>query len=327
VSLSIYYWPDPTRPGGLPYLSRDGDINPEIRDTTRYDAAKLFRLVTAVETLALAAYVTREARYGDAAARRLRTWYLDGPTRMTPAMRYAQIIPGKSEPRGTGIMDSRQMMRVVDAALLLEGTPSWTAADQRALRAWFGELVDWLRTSENGKLEASSANNHACWYDAQLSVFALFAGREAVARQTLEQVASRRVEAQIAADGTQPHELTRTRSYHYCVFNVLALAVLGDLGRQAGVDVWTACGPRLRRAIDRLVPYAQDTSTWPHPEHPAVAHTPLEPALVRAARAYPDAGYTKAIERFAGTLTPLGRLRLRLNAFGDLGGTASAPPR
>jgi hypothetical protein len=327
VSLSIYYWPDRSRPDGLPYVSRDGEINPEIRDTARYDGAKLFSMVTTVETLALAAYLTREPSYGDAAARWLRTWYLDPPTRMTPAMRYAQIIPGKSEPRGTGIMDSRQMMRVVDAALLLDGTPSWTPADQRALRAWFGELVDWLRTSENGKLEASSANNHACWYDAQLSVFALFARREAVARQTLEQVAARRIEAQIASDGTQPHELTRTRSYHYCVFNVLALAVLGDLGHQAGVDLWTACAPRLRRAIDLLVRYAQDTSTWPYPEHPAITHTPLEPALVRAARAYADAGYTEAIERFAATLTPLGRLRLRLNAFGDLGGVASAPPR
>ena len=329
VSLSIYYWPDPTRPDGLPYLPRDGDINPEIRDTSRYDAAKLFRLVTAVETLALAAYLTGDHSYADAAARRLRTWYLDAPTRMNPTMRYAQIIPGKTEPRGTGIMDSRQMMRVVDAAMILGTTASasWTSADQQALRAWFGTLVDWLRSSENGRLESSSANNHACWYDAQLSVFALFAGREALARDTLASVASRRVAAQLAADGTQPRELTRTRSFHYSVFNVLALTILGDLGRHAGVDVWSASGPRLRRAIDLLVPHAHDTAAWPYPEHSGVAHTPLEPALVRAARAYPGADYSDVVERLAATLTPLGRLRLRLGGFGDLGGVASAPPR
>jgi hypothetical protein len=244
-------------------------------------------------------------------------------------MRYAQIIPGRTEPRGTGIMDSRQMMRAVDATAVLgsTATASWTADDQQGLQVWFGALVDWLRTSDNGRLEASSGNNHACWYDAQLSVFALFAGREAVARETLASVASRRVASQLAADGTQPHELTRTRSYHYSVFNVLALTILGDLGRPIGLDVWSASGPRLRRAIDLLVPYAQDTSAWPYPEHPGVAHTPLEPALVRAAHAYPDADYTGAIERFAATLTPLGRLRLRLGAFGDLGGVASAPSR
>lgn len=329
VSLSIYYWPDPARPDGLPYVSRDGDINPEIRDTTQFDAVKLFRLVTAIETLALAAYLTGERRYADDAARRLRTWYLDAATRMNPTMRYAQIIPGRTEPRGTGIMDSRQMMRAVDAATLLEAsaTASWTAEDRHALRGWFGALVDWLRTSENGRLEASAANNHACWYDAQLSVFALFAGREAVARETLAGVAERRVAAQLAEDGTQPRELTRTRSYHYSVFNVLALTLLGDLGRHVGLDVWSASGPRLRRAVDLLVPHAQDTSAWRYPEHPGVAHTPLEPALVRASRAYTDADYAGTIEQFAATLTPLGRLRLRLGAFGDLGGVASAPAR
>jgi hypothetical protein len=241
-------------------------------------------------------------------------------------MRYAQLIPGREEPRGTGIMDSRQMMRVVDAALLLEGTASWSGSDQDALRSWFGALVDWLRTSPNGRLEDGSVNNHACWYDAQVAVFALFAGRTALARQTLANVAARRVLAQISEDGTQPAELARTRSYHYCVFNVLALSVLGELGRRTGVDVWSAGGPRLRRAIDLLVPHAQDPSGWPDRPPAGVAHTPLEPALVRAARAYPDAGYETVIARHAAGVGPLGALRLRLNAFADLGGAASAPP-
>jgi hypothetical protein len=150
-------------------------------------------------------------------------------------------------------------------------------------------------------------------------------GAAAVVREKL--VVHRDVAAQLSTDGAQPHELTRTRSYHYSVFNVLALTLLADLGRHVGVDVWSSSGARLRRAIDLLVPHAQDTSAWPYPEHPGVAHTPLEPALVRAAHAYADAEYSDAIRRFAATLTPLGRLRLRLGAFGDLGGVASAPPR
>ena len=326
VSLSIYYWPDPSTADGLPYLSRDGQINPEIRDRARYDAAKLIAMVRTVESLALAAHLTGQVRYADAAARWLRTWYLDERTRMRPSMRYAQLIPGRQEPRGTGIMDSRQMMRVVDAAILLDGTPAWSGSDQGALRSWFGELVDWLRTSPNGRLEDGAANNHACWYDAQLAVFALFAGRAALARETLTNVAARRVIAQISEDGTQPAELRRTRSYHYCVFNVLALCVLGELGRRTGVDVWSAGGPRLRRAIDLLLPHAEDPSGWPDRPPAGVPHTPLEPALVRAARAYPDAGYETVIARLARRLGPLDALRLRLNAFGDLGGAASAPP-
>jgi len=181
-----------------------------------------------------------------------------------------------------------------------------------------------VRYSRATKSEALPMKNDGAWGG---GIFALFAGREDIAHETLASVASRRVASQLAADGTQPHELMRTRSYHYSVFNVLALTILGDLGRQIGVDVWSASGARLRRAIDLLVPHAQDTSAWPYPEHPGVAHTPLEPALVRAARAYPDADYANVTRRFAATLTPLGRLRLRLGAFGDLGGVASAPPR
>ena len=69
VSLSIYWWPDPARPGGLPYLQKDGQINPESSDLRLYDAAKLNRMVGSVETLALAAYITDERQYADATAR------------------------------------------------------------------------------------------------------------------------------------------------------------------------------------------------------------------------------------------------------------------
>ena len=35
VSLSKYFWPDPARPDGLPYILRDGQVNPEV---AQYDA-------------------------------------------------------------------------------------------------------------------------------------------------------------------------------------------------------------------------------------------------------------------------------------------------
>src|SRR5206468_144616 len=106
----------------------DGEIDPESADLRRYDAGKLNRMVSAVESLGLAAYITGEPRYADATARWLRAWFLEPATRMNPSMRYAQIIPGRPEPRGTGIIDSRQLMRAVDASLLISGTAAWSAA-------------------------------------------------------------------------------------------------------------------------------------------------------------------------------------------------------
>ena len=325
VSLSIYYWPDPAKPDGLPYLHKDGQINPEASDTRRYDAAKLNRMVSAVETLGLAAYITGDERYADAAARWLRTWFLDQQTRMTPSMLYAQIIPGRPEPRGTGIIDSRQLMRAVDGALLIGGTPSWTAADDTSLREWFGELADWLTTSPKGKLERAAKNNHGTWYDAQLADFALFAGREALAKGVLSQVGTARV-TQFAPDGRQPLELARTRSYHYSAFNLLAFAILGDLAPAAGADVWHGTGAGIRAGIDLLVPYIDQAESWPYADMDTVDYvTELAPILSRAVAAHPDAGYADVLAKLIGDQGALSSLRIRLHAFASLGGTAAAP--
>ncbi len=326
LSLSIYWWPDPAKADGLPYLPKDGQVNPEASDLRRYDAAKIVRMVASAEALALTAYLTGERPYAEAAARWLRVWFLDEKTRMTPSMRFAQIIPGRTEPRGTGIIESRQLMRVVDAALLLRGTAAWPASDDAALRAWFGELTDWLVTSAQGQMEGRAANNHGCWYDAQLADFALFAGRRQVAKDTLAHVGSRRVATQIAADGRQPAELARTRSFHYSAFNLLALSILGDLGQAAGVDVWQGSATGLRAAIDLLVPYADGTTPWPYP---ALGRTDrvaeLAPILVRAACAYPDAGYDRVLARLVAKQPALASLKLTVRASGSLGGTAVVP--
>jgi len=326
VSLSIYWWPDPAKSDGLPYLQKDGQVDPESSDTRRYDAAKLNRMVSAVESLGLAAYITGDQRYADATARWLRTWFLDEKTRMTPSMRYAQIIPGRPEPRGTGIIDSRQLMRAVDAALLIDGTQAWGAADNAGLRAWFRQLTDWQTTSPQGRMEGSSKNNHGTWYDAQLADFALFAGRDALAKGVLSKVGSSRVAPQFAPDGRQPLELARTRSYHYSAFNLLAFTILGDLAPAGGADVWHGSGPGIRAGIDLLLPYVNGAKPWPYPDVDKINYvTELAPILARASVAYPDAGYGTALAQLVGGQGPLSSLRIRLHAFASLGGTAAAP--
>jgi hypothetical protein len=32
MSLAPYFWPDPNKPGGLPYIRRDGETNPEVKE-------------------------------------------------------------------------------------------------------------------------------------------------------------------------------------------------------------------------------------------------------------------------------------------------------
>jgi len=294
LSLSDYWWPNPDTGDGLPYVQRDGRRNPEADDTSRYDDVTYSRMVRRVDTLSLAYYLTGEVAYADQAAQQVRTWFLDPATRMNPNMRFAEVIPGRPVDRGTGIIQSRELMRIVDDVGMLADAPAWTSSDQAALQAWFADLVAWLRESDQGRMEARASNNHGTWYAAQLADFALFSGQDALAAEILVGIPAR-IAAQIEPDGSQPQELRRTKSFHYSAFNLLALTQLARMGAQVGVDLWgyqTDDGRGIRAALDFLLPVAGG-EVWPYQElAPIDVARDLGPLLVPAARAYPDGPYS-----------------------------------
>ena len=264
VSMGPYWWPDTTKPGGLPYIRRDGERNPELANG--YDAPRFGAMTGAVTTLALAYYFSGDEKYAQRGALLLRTWFLDPATRMNPHLRYGQRIPGIAEGRAAGIIETRRLVDLVDAIGMLEHSPSWTDADAHGMRDWMTAYRGWLLTSDIGKEEQRAQNNHGTWYDAQVVALALFAGDTALARATLEASRTRRVAAQIMPDGKQPFELARTRSLGYSVMNLEALCRLAELGRQVGVDLWSYRSPRggsIRKALDYVAPYADPAITWP----------------------------------------------------------------
>jgi hypothetical protein len=301
VSMAPYFWPDPNKKDGLPYIRRDGKVNPE-RD--KYDAPLLKRMAHAVATLALAHYLRGEERYARHAALLLRVWFLDARTRMNPNLNYAQFIPGVTQGRGIGIIDTVALLQVVDAAGMLELSRSWPRADQAGLKKWFRDFLNWLRTSKNGKQEAAAANNHGSWYDAQVATYALFAGegKESV-KQLLEASKAKRIARQIEPDGRQPRELKRTKAFDYSQVNLRALFALATLGERVGVDLWhfeTKDGRGIRKALDWLIPYATGAKKWPYQQITRFRGGSLAPLLRRAAVAYREKGYEQRIEKLTG---------------------------
>jgi hypothetical protein len=77
-SLSHYRWPNPDTEDGLPYVSRDGEINPEIYSIP--DMENLDGMVQAVKVLALAYYFTNDPQYASKADKLLRVWFIDEDT-------------------------------------------------------------------------------------------------------------------------------------------------------------------------------------------------------------------------------------------------------
>lgn len=300
LSMAPYFWPDPSKPDGRPYIRRDGRTNPE---RNKFDAPRLGRMTEAVVDLALAYGLTGHEPYAEHAARLLRAWFLDPETRMNPNLNFGQFIPGRNDGRGAGLIETRRLIEVIDAVGLIELSPAWTERDGQALRGWFRAFLDWMRTSKVGRDEAAARNNHGSWYDAQQATFALFVGDDRLARAVLEAVKSRRLAEQIEPDGRQPRELGRTKSYGYCLFNLDALTALAALGGKVGVDLWhyaTPDGRSIRRAIDYLIPFALREKPWPHEQLDGLPVDRILPLLRRAAGALPEPAYERAIDALGG---------------------------
>ncbi|MEV0038792.1 alginate lyase family protein [Streptomyces sp. NPDC050804] len=273
LSQAPYWWPSQPKtadnPWGCPYVQRDGERNPEVdTGTDRPDIGKVFNSTT---TLSLAWYYTGEKKYAEHAAEILRTWFVTPATRMNPNLNHGQFIPCKYDGRAIGVIDfSQQYTSVLDAlAILGTGAPGWTRSDREGMRAWNEEFLDWLVDSPFGKEESAARNNHGTFMDMLVAGLALATGDRDLARTLVLDSRTKRVDPQIAADGSQPQELARTRSWHYSTFDLVAYTRLAAIGRQVGVNLWAYQGPQgqsLFKAVDYLLPAATGAAPWPHPE-------------------------------------------------------------
>lgn len=265
MSLGPYWWPNPRTANGLPYIRRDGQVNPASLAIS--DREEVGELESAVNALALAYYLLGHERFAVHATQLLETWFLDPATRMNPNMKFAQAIPGVTEGRGTGLIGTRGFAKIADDVDLLAGSPAWTAADQRGMTDWFSRYLSWLMNSTQGDREARAKNNHGTWFAVQAVSISLFLGKAGFARSLLRKAMAERLPSQIGPDGSQPLELARTKSLAYSAFNLSAWFELAALGHIAGVDVWnyrTKDGKSLRKALDFLVPYATGQRRWPY---------------------------------------------------------------
>jgi hypothetical protein len=291
LSVGPYWWPDPSKPNGLPYIRRDGEINPD-RSSNKYDVNDLEGMSKDVETLSLAYYYSGNPRYAGRAASLMRTWFLDPKSRMNPNMNYAQAVPGRELGRAEGVIDTTRLQRVIDGIGLIGPSGKLTSDEQAGLEKWFSDYLDWMYTGANGKAEDAAKNNHAMWFDSQVTQFALFARRPDLTKKVVEAFPRRRITPQFTPEGKLPLELARTRSLHYSIYALLAAYDVAEMSRCVGGDLWSYDdgGKGLKRATDFVAAYRGKLASWPYPELRPDAEE-LDELLRRAARAWPDAGY------------------------------------
>ncbi|HEU5080387.1 MAG TPA: alginate lyase family protein [Opitutaceae bacterium] len=257
-----YWWPDPANPAG-PYVQRDGMTNP---DNFVEHRRLLLAFAENFDALAAAYKVTHDERYAAAGVRQLHAWFVDPATRMYPNLNYAQAIKGRNTGRSIGVIDTVHLAEVALGVEALRGSAALTKPEETEVVAWFRSYLKWLRTHPYGVEESRAANNHGTCWTLQAACFAHLVGDKEVLAECRQRLISVHLPKQMAADGSFPLELKRTKPYGYSIFNLdvmTALAVVLSTKDEDLMRYTLPDGRSLVKGVEYLAPFIADKRTWP----------------------------------------------------------------
>ncbi|KZV85030.1 chondroitin AC/alginate lyase, partial [Exidia glandulosa HHB12029] len=278
LSWAPYWWPDCSGVGNTteltpqeiwvtcPYKDRDGVFVPDYRLIN--DTGSFAGMADAVMFNALAWQITGDDKYANKSVEFISTWYLDEDTYMAPNLNYSQVKrgPGVQQGNKSGVLDMKNTAKILSAILLFRKTsyPGWTAEKDTKMRAWSAAFIQWLETHPFGKQEMASANNHGTfWYNTMVS-HQIIVNNASEAKRYLNQYYTTQFLKQIDANGEQPLEVVRSRTYHYRAYNIGAMVTCAKLAAYIGMDTWnltTTNGGTIQTALD-----------WAMSKDPAATH-------------------------------------------------------
>jgi hypothetical protein len=257
-----YWWPDPKNPHG-PYLQKDGMTNP---DNFVAHRQVLMGMSVRVATLTAAYRITGEPKYADAAVKHLTAWFVNVDTKMNPNLEYAQAIHGRFKGRGTGIIDTIHLIEPARSVVILEKEGMLKGEELASVKKWFQEYVRWLTTSKNGQEEMNAGNNHGTCFIMQLAAYARVVGDQKVLESCRKRFKEVLLPDQMAADGSYPAEMRRTKPYCYSLFNLDAMCTVCEICSTPTDNLWTYTTPdgrNMKTAQEFMYPFIKDKSRWP----------------------------------------------------------------
>jgi hypothetical protein len=284
-----YWWPDSTNADG-PYIQRDGMTNPG--NFTAHRLA-MIRFSSVIGALAAAYQLTRDDQYVRHSLLHLRAWFVHAETLMNPSLQFAQAIKGRATGRGIGIIDTIHLMEVAQGVLVMEKSTAFDRATATGVKKWFADYLAWLTSHPYGKDEMNASNNHGTCWVMQVASFSRLTGNDQMLDFCRDRYRSVLLPNQMAADGSFPLELKRTKPYGYSIFNLDAMVMICHILSDNKHNLWsyqTPDGKSIRKGIEFLYPYLKDKSTWPFQKDVMYWNNwPVaQPALVFGAVAYQE---------------------------------------
>lgn len=236
ISFAPYYWceteENPLSKSSVKPSYKDSRSNPFLANQS--DKPKLAQLCARVHLLALASAKYKEKHYIEYIHEQLNIWFVEQKTRMSPNMKYAQIKPWKGAKRGYGIIDSRWIILLLDALVILKYEVNYEVDE--GVMSWLIEFADWILTSSSGLNEIMRENNRGSWVDVLLCYIALSVNKQDVTISIIEHNLANRLSKQIGEDGLQPLEMRRYNPVSYSLYNMYPLYYLYNLEQHFNVD-------------------------------------------------------------------------------------------
>jgi hypothetical protein len=233
----------------------------------------LMRLSVQVPALAAAWKLTKDPRYARHAGRHLRAWFVDDATRMNP-----------------------HLLEVARAVEALDGSPAFSKSEAAGIRSWFADYLRWMTTHPYGIEERNAKNNHGTCCVMQVAAFARLTANREFSVYCRDRFRTVLAPNQIAADGSFPLEMSRTKPYGYSLFNLDAMSTICQILSTPEENLWAfelPDGRGIRKAVAFMAPYIRDKSKWPKP--PDVMYDQEWPmrhcSLLFAGRAFGNSDY------------------------------------
>ena len=266
MSIGPYWWPNPKTENGLPYIRKDGEINPETRNNFT-DFVEKKNFISAIKTLKDAFYYSDNVKYARKNLTFINTWFLEETTKMNPNVNFGQYVPGKSEGRCFGIIEFDDLIEVVKFLELARDKNILSKEIEKGMYNWFLEYSNWLKNSKLGKEEATRKNNHGTHYDVQLLSILVYLNKIEEVKEYLLTTTKARIFNQIEPDGSQPLELARTKSFSYSIMNLHGFLELVKMGQKVGIDLWNVTsqdGRSIKKGYQYMIPYVTGQKEWKH---------------------------------------------------------------
>ena len=266
MSIGPYWWPNPEASDGLPYVRKDGEINPESRNNFT-DFVEFGNFITTVQTLSNAYCYSGDLKYAIKNIELINVWFLSEDTKMNPNLNYGQYVPGESEGRCFGIIEFDKIVEVLKFLEIAKDKNILDKNTDEEMFNWLNEYSNWLKNSNLGKEESTRKNNHGTHYDVQLLSVLLYLNKVEEVKIYLSTITKARIFSQIEPNGSQPLELARTKSFSYSVMNLHGFLELAIIGQKVGVDLWNLSsedGRSIKAGYTYMLPFLTKEKQWEH---------------------------------------------------------------